>query len=217
MGGTKLFFSKHVKGLIKAAWYYSDTVYVVAKNKKSLQFIKTELKKKNLNLRFMLSNTFFKSILEYDTKLFVSIRNGKIIYDPHGIVKIVRRNISKGMILGTYESLFKKFVIIQNHVKAAEQKKEKILHNLYMAVVDCSQAALLMKGHQIIIPRLIPNNLEKHFLGEGLEKTNIKFCREIIQTYKNYEHGKISLPSGKELDELIHKAETFRNAIKMIL
>jgi len=58
--------------------------------------------------------------------------------------------------------------------------------------------------------------LRVFLLGKGLERTHIKYCEEIIRTYKALEHKKIQPLTGKEIDKLAKKTELFRDAVKRI-
>ncbi|MDO8971172.1 MAG: hypothetical protein Q7U74_10820, partial [Saprospiraceae bacterium] len=60
---------------------------------------------------------FFKDLMEYNTSLLVSIRDGEIFHDALGIVKVVKINIEKGLMVGTKEILLKKLLAIQEYLR----------------------------------------------------------------------------------------------------
>ncbi|MEM7819343.1 MAG: hypothetical protein QXD48_00760 [Candidatus Aenigmatarchaeota archaeon] len=206
---------KEIEKFVKASWIFSNVIYLIIIDKKYEKHIKEKMK--NYNLIIIQTEDFFKSIMEYDTKLLISIRDGKILFDPFGVVGVIKRSVKKGIIAGTKESLFRKFMIIHRYLNEIENIKYHVFNNIYMSVVECGQAALIARGYPISIPRDIPKHMKKYFLGNGLEKTHITYCEEIIKLYKKFEHGKTHLPNGRKLDELAKKAEIFRNAVKSIL
>jgi hypothetical protein len=206
----------HLKG-VKALWIHEGILYILSSEKvPSKEISRLQTRHKAGHAKVLLTEQFLKDVMEYNTKLLVSIRDGKILFDGLDMVKVIGLNIQKGMMAGTKEMLLRKFMSIQKEIKEVERTKERAFENVYVGCLEAAQAALLMKGRVILIPKAVPQLLRMFLLGKGLESTHIKYCEEIIWTYKALEHKKIQPLTGREMDKLSHKAEIFRDAVKRI-
>ncbi|MBS3073425.1 hypothetical protein J4465_01350 [Candidatus Pacearchaeota archaeon] len=207
--------TKTHKGKVKAVWKYKTRLYVVTSTKlytevleKFRKYYQTE------DVKQVMVEDFFKDLMEYNTSLLVSIRDGEIFHDSLGIVKVVKINIEKGLMVGTKEILLKKLLAIQEYLREIERVKINVFDNIYTSVIEASQAALILKGQIVVIPREIPKALKKDVFGRGLDKIYIGYAEEIIMLYKAFEHKKINIPDGRKLDDLNQKAIAFKEAIE---
>lgn len=215
----KVKLTPYLKKIIKSLWYHNEMLYVLCINKyitKLTKYFSKEYGIPEERVRVGTMEDLIKKVTEHNTRVLVSIRDGKIIYDPLSFIKSIKINIKKGAMIGTKEAILRKFLLIKDNIKKIKSTKIEVFDNIYTATVEASQTALILKGHTIMIPKLIPEMLKKYLKGKGLEKSHIKHATEIIKTFKDYEHKKIPLPSGKKLDDLARKAELFREAIKRI-
>jgi len=207
----------YLKGIIKATWVHDDMLYVICINRNITAL--TEYFSKNYNLpkekvRVGTLEELIKRIAEHNTRILISIRDGKIIYDPFNFLSSLKLNIKRGLMIGTKEAILRKFILIREYLREIETIKIKVFDNIYSSVVEAAQTALVLRGHPVPIPKNIPKALKKFlpFLGKQI----IGYGAEIIEVFKAYEHKKIPLPDGKKLDELNRKAELFREAIKKL-
>jgi len=115
---------------------------------------------------------------------------------------------------GTKEAILRKFLLIKDYLKEIENTKFKVFDNIYTSTIEAAQTALILRGKTALIPRLIPEALKECIRGGSLEKSDVDSASEIIETFKAYEHKKISMPDGKKLDDLAKKAELFKEAVK---
>jgi hypothetical protein len=194
---------------MKAIWKFQDTLFVVG------TVPDKQLKHKGQIKRFSLEE-FFMHIMDYDTKLLLSIRDGQLVKDEYNIIGVIRKNIQNGIVLGTKEMLLRKLMNIRESMREVERIKKDMFDNTYTSCLEAAQAGLMAKGQSILVPRKVPELLEKHLLNKGLEKTQVGYCREIIEEYKKVEHGKGILPEGRKLDELARKCQLFREAVKKV-
>ena len=202
---------------IKALWLHEGMLYILASSRPSRQeACRLQARFKAKEAKVLLSDEFFREVMEYNTKLLVSIRDGKVLYDGLDIVKVIGINIQKGLMAGTKEMLLRKFMVIRKEIKQIEETKNQVFENIYISCLESAQAALIMKGRVIRTPRLVPELLKIFLLGKGLERTHIGYCEEIIWTYKAIEHKKAPPLTGAEIDRLSRKAELFRDAVKRI-
>jgi hypothetical protein len=213
----RISFEQEEKKLIKASWIHNEMIYVLCLEKHITELTKKFSKKFGLGeekVRVGTTENLVKEIINHNTRVLVSVRDGRIIYDPLKLLNSLKINIEKGIMTGTKEGILRKFLVIKDHLKEIENTKVQVFDNIYVSTIEASQTALILKNHFVLVPRLIPEVLRKYLLGQGLEKTPINDAEEIIKIYKSYEHKKISLPSGRKLDDLARKAELFREAVK---
>ena len=216
----KFKFTPYLKSIIKASWIQGGMLYVICLNKHIVELTKHFSRVYKLpedKVRVGSIEDLIKEICEHNTRVLISIRDGKIIYDPYKLISSLRINIHKGLMTGTKEAILRKFLLIKDYIKEIENTKIQVLDNIYTSTVEAAQTALVLKGHAILIPRLIPEMLKEHLQGKGLEKTHVNYATEIIRTFKAYEHKTIPLPSGRKLDDLARKAEIFREAVRKIV
>jgi hypothetical protein len=208
------------KGLgtgIKAAWIHEGTLHILASDRVPHQEItRLQARFKCGKARVLLMEEFFRGVMEYNTKLLVSIRDGRLLQDRMGVVKVVEMNIRKGLMAGTKEMLLRKFMNIRKEIGEIESVKAQVFDNVYTSCLESAQAALIMKGRAILVPRIVPELLKTFLLEKGLERTHIRYCEEIIWTYKSLERKKIAPLTGEDIDSLSRKAELFRDAVKRI-
>lgn len=213
----RIIFDQEEKKLIKASWIHNEMVYVLCLQKHIIELTKKFSKKFGLaeeKIRIGTTEDLVKEIINHNTRVLISVRDGRIIYDPLKLLHSLKINIDKGLMTGTKEGILRKFLVIKDHLKEIENIKVQVFDNVYVSTVEASQTALVLKNHLILVPRLIPDTLRRYLLGKGLERSQINDAEEIINTYKAYEHKKIPLPDGKKLDDLSIKSERFRETIK---
>jgi len=206
-----------IPGNVTALWIHEGVLYILASDKVMHQEIsRLQSRYKAQKAKVLLTEEFFRDVMEYNTKLLVSIRDGRILHDSLDIVKVIGINIKKGLMAGTKEMLLRKFMLIRKEIKEIESVKSQVFENVYTSCLESAQAALIMKGRAILTPRIVPELLRVFLLGKGLERTHIKYCDEIIWTYKSLEHKRIPPLTGEEIDALSQKGELFRDAVKRI-
>jgi|GEM_PF-1950945 len=216
----KFKLTPYLRSIIKASWVHNGMLYVICLNKHIVELTKHfshVYKLPEDKVRVGSIEDLIKEICEHNTRVLISIRDGRIIYDPYKLISSLKINIQKGLMTGTKEAILRKFLLIKDYIKEIENAKIQVLDNIYTSTVEAAQTALVLKGHAMLVPRLIPDMLKEHLQGKGLEKTHVNYATEIVRTFKDYEHKKIALPSGKKLDDLARKAELFREAVKKIV
>jgi hypothetical protein len=202
---------------IKALWTHEGVLHILASDRVPHQKIsRLQARHKCEKAKVLLMEEFFRTVMEYNTKLLVSIRDGRILHDSLGVVKVVEMNIRKGLMAGTKEMLLRKFMSIRKEIGEIESVKSQVFENVYTSCLESAQAALIMKGRAILVPRIVPELLRLFLLDRGLERTHIRYCEEIIWNYKALERKRIAPLTGEDIDKLAKKAELFRDAVKRI-
>ena len=190
--------------VIKAEWEFEGKTYQIRSNVKR-------------NSKYLISmEEFIRRIEFHDREFLIRIRDCKIKKDPFHILKITRKNILKGEIIGTKEAILRKFLKIKVYLTDVNKIKEKILDNTYISIIESCQSLLIFHKHIVLVPRLIPDYLRK--LPKDVKNSvSIKYLRELIKLCKEIEHKKAVIPSGRKLDEYMDKAKVLNNRIEEIL
>ena len=216
----KIKLNPYLKSVIKAAWVHNGLLYVICLNKYISALTKhfsENYKIPEEKVRVGSIEDLIKEITGHNTRVLISVRDGKIIYDPFKLLRSLQINIQKGMMTGTKEAILRKFLLIKDYIKEIENIKMHVFDNIYTSTLEAAQTALLLKGHPVFVPRLVPDAIKRYLLRHGLEGTHVLYVSEIIGTFKKYEHNKIQLPSGKKLDDLAKKSEIFREAVRNLV
>lgn len=215
----KIKLNPYLKSVLKAAWIHNEMLYLICLNKYIVKLTKYFAKTYNIpeeRVRVGTLEDLIKEITAHNARVLISVRDGKLIYDPFNLLRSLRINIRKGLMTGTREGILRKFMLIKDYIKEIESIKINVFDNIYKSTIESAQTALVLRGHAILTPRLIPESLKKYLRGRGLEKAQVDYAIEVINTFKAYEHKKIPLPQGKKLDELARKVELFREAVKKL-
>jgi hypothetical protein len=216
----KIKLNPYLKSIVKAAWIHNEMLYVVCLNKYVSALTKNfsqTYKIPEEKVRVGTIEDLIKEITSHNTRVLISVRDGEIIYDPFKLLRSLQINIQKGLMTGTKEAILRKFMLIKDYIKEIESIKSRVFDNIYTSTLEAAQTALLLKGHAVLVPRLIPDAVARYLRGHGLERTHADYVIEIIKTFKAYEHNKIQLPAGKRLDDLAKKSEIFRGAVKHLV
>ena len=189
---------------IKAEWKFDNKAYQVRNDIRD-------------NSKFIFSmEDFIKKVEFHDREFLISIREGVIRKDPLHILKITKKNILKGEIIGTKEAILRKFLKIKVYLGEVDKIKEKILDNIYISVIESCQALLIFHKHTVLVPKLIPDYL-KNLPKDVKSSVSIMYLKELIQLYKKIEHKKAIIPPGRKLDNYMDKAKVLNNRIEEIL
>jgi len=192
------------KNDLKGEWNYQGKRYILSYNK-NIPREKEDI--------LLTPEELIEEITTHDRKILLSIKEGNVKKDYLNLLSSVKKNLERGEIVGTKEALIRKFKKRDYHLENLRKTRYNILDNSYMAVVEASQALLLINGAQIISPRNLIEALKK----KGKRKVSIKKAKKVITVFKDYEHGKIKLPSGKELDKIIRYAKEYYTEVKSLI
>src|SRR3990172_2434024 len=152
--------SRHIPSSIKALWLHEGALNILASDKVSHQEIsRLQARHKAQKAKVILMDEFFRDVMEYNTKILVSIRDGTIIYDSLDMVKVIGINIRKGLMAGTKEMLLRKFMSIQREINEIESVKNQVFENIYASCLEDAQDCLISRGRAVLVPRNVPELL----------------------------------------------------------
>ncbi len=207
---------KKYKNSIKSVLIEGNSVVVLVSDKK--QEIKKYSEQKNYKVDVKNMEEYLKHLFAGEKVVYEKITDAKILYDPEHFIDPLQEMVFSGKIQGTKEDIMTKFISINEKFKKIEMIKHKILDNIYTSVVEMSQALLMAKKDIICKPKETLKFIEKCFVSKNiLEKKYHDIAKLIITTYKDIEHKKRSMVSGREIDFLQKKAEEYQNRVLELL
>ncbi|RME77808.1 hypothetical protein D6774_03225 [Candidatus Woesearchaeota archaeon] len=170
-----------------------------------------------LNIQVYILTEFWDSVKEANPVIFTILRDGVPLYD-RGMFMPWKQLLRMGKIKPSQEA-------IDLFMSSGEQMISRIKHklrglveaDLYWSTLTPTQAALMLYGIAPPTPKETIKLMEDIFVKEGLlEKKYVNIMQEIRDYYKGLEHGEIKEITGKEVDDLLTKAEDYLARIKKL-
>ncbi|HUW43944.1 MAG TPA: hypothetical protein VMV95_03225 [Bacillota bacterium] len=180
--------------------------------------IKDYCRKFDFRFEVISSQNYLGRIIKGNQQSYFNLSKSEILYDPGRFLDPLQELIKEGKVIPMKESLMNRFDSINDYFKKISMIKHKILDNIYNSVIDFSQA-LLIENHNIYsTQKETIKYLEKHFAKPGIiGKGDYENVKEIIILFKDIEHKKKEMISGKELDSLQKKAELYKEKVTNLL
>ncbi|MFC1722644.1 nucleotidyltransferase domain-containing protein [Nanoarchaeota archaeon] len=174
--------------------------------------------KNKLNIQVYILTDFWDSIKEANPVIFTVLRDGVPLYD-RGIFMPWKQLLRMGKIKPSAESID---MFMASGEQMVTRVKGALLgvveREMYWSTLTPTQAAIMLYG----IPPPTPNEtidlVEEVFVKKEklLEPKYLETLREIRKYYKGIEHGDIKEISGKEVDELLDKADKYLKRLKRL-
>jgi predicted nucleotidyltransferase len=167
--------------------------------------------KNPINIQVYILTDFWDNVKEANPVIFTFLRDG-IPFADRGIFMPWKQLLQMGKIKPSPEAIDLYISSGDQMIKRVEYKLKEIgMEDVFWATITPSQAALMLFGLPPPTPKETPGVLREVFVKkEGLltDEDVDKFQR-ILKTRKDLEHGTKATITGKELDELMHDAETY--------
>jgi uncharacterized protein (UPF0332 family) len=169
-----------------------------------------------LHTDISLLTEYYEKLLENRLDIFLEVKQAIPLYDT-GFFIPIKILVDRGEIRGTRESMARLIEETRKNLMEADYTKVEVLSDLYSAVIDAAEAALLSRGISFFVPKELPSLLEKHFLKEKrITKQTLDIFNTIYNLYKDYEHERKKI-DGKQLDKLIQQADFFVDQMQHIV
>jgi predicted nucleotidyltransferase len=165
-----------------------------------------------LNVQVWLLTDFWQRVKDAEPVAFTFIRDGFPFYD-RGTFIPWKRLLQMGRIKPSPEA-------IDAYMKQGDQTEDFVKRRLidtmvdiYFGVVTPTQAMMMLVGEAPPIPKTIIQEVKKVLVEREKVMTtkDLKTLEKIVKMYKDYEHGKLKVVSGKEIDTLMKE---FREYVK---
>ncbi len=206
---------KYKKELISVIFEKEQILLII--NSKSKE-INNYCKKFKFKFKTVSFQNYIGEIIRGDKKLYLALSKSDILYDPGRFLDPLQELIKEGRVITTKESLVNRFDSINEYFIKINVTKYKVLDNIYTAVIDLSQALLIEKHNIYCTQKETIKYLEKYFVKTSIiSKSDYNNVKEIIILFKDIEHKKKEMISGKELDALQKKADSYKEKVVGLL
>lgn len=164
------------------------------------------------NIQAYLLTQFWEYVREANPVIFTLLRDGIPFYDK-GLFSPWRILLREGKIKPTAEAIDKMLLSGSVFVKRMSQMISKtITEDLYYAMLNPSQSALMLYGIPPMTPYETPILLKKTFVSKRMLETKyVRYLEDILKLRKGLESGKMKLSdfNSKMLNEQSQKSEDF--------
>ncbi len=174
--------------------------------------------KNKLNIQVYILTDFWDSIKEANPVIFTVLRDGVPLYD-RGIFMPWKQLLRMGKIKPSAEAIDMFMASGEQMVSRVKTRLKQVVETeLYWSTLTPTQAALMLYG----VPPPTPNETIKLvkdiFVTKEklLEEKYIHTLEDIRKYYKGIEHGEVKEVSGKEVDDLLDKADKYLKRLKRL-
>lgn len=174
--------------------------------------------KKAFHIQVYILTDFWDFVKDASPVIFTFLRDGVPLYD-RGVFTPWYLLLKMGRLKPSAEAIDMSMDLGEKLIERAKQKMLSIAaEDLYYATLNPSQAALMLYGLSPPTPKETIQLLTEIFVKkEGLlEQKYVDVLDEIRKVYKDIEHGKKKEITGKEVDELLDKADDYLKRIKRL-
>lgn len=174
--------------------------------------------KNKLNIQVYILTEFWDSLREANPVIFTLLRDGVPFYD-RGIFTPWKQLLKMGKIKPSQESID---MFLSTGEKVLQRARKKLtdigMEDLYYALLTPSQAALMTYGVAPPTPRETVDLMREIFVKKEnmLEKEYVDTLAWAIKLRKDVEHEERSSISGKEVDDLLKKADEYLKRINKL-
>ena len=170
--------------------------------------------KKEIHINTVTLTAFWDEVRAGEPLVINVIRYGEPIIDLGGFFDPLKVLLARGKIRPSPEAVYTTMERSLKHLARANGSILGSVEGFYWAMVDSSHAALM--AYKIVppSPENIPELLKTNFVDKKiLSKEYLQWFEDVRKKAKAILYGETTRLSGKELDELQHKAEDFVNKL----
>ncbi len=158
---------------------------------------------------------YWDAVRNSDPVIITLLRDGTPIVDT-GFFKPMKKLLEKGRFKPSKEAVEAHLNRAKLLLRASNTHMLIAVDDLYWAVMDACQSALMSKELTPGVPSELPKMMKKEF-NKKITESDLKLIEDIRVLIKNMSIGKIKTIKGKELDELRNKVERFVQKIEKII
>jgi uncharacterized protein (UPF0332 family)/predicted nucleotidyltransferase len=170
-----------------------------------------------LSIQPYILTDFWDNMKEANPIIFTFLRDGIPFYD-RGVFMPWKQLLKMGRIRPSPEA-------IDLHRQLGDQILDRVrlklkdiaVEDFWYALINPSQAALMLNGQAPPAPREIPDAMRESFVKHKLfEEKHVKFLETVIKTHKDVEYGIRKQVTGTEIQEMLEKSEEYLKALKAL-
>jgi predicted nucleotidyltransferase/uncharacterized protein (UPF0332 family) len=167
--------------------------------------------KNKLNIQVYILTDFWESIKEANPVIFTVLRDGVPLYD-RGIFMPWKQLLKMGKIKPSAEAIDMFMASGEQMVSRVKTRLKQVVETeIYWSTLTPTQAALMLYGIPPPTPKETIQLADEIFVKKEklLEEKYIETLTEIRKYYKAIEHGEMVNVTGKEIDDLLDKADKY--------
>ena len=182
------------------------------------KIIKTNPYKKALHINTVKLSTWWEDLMRGDPVVLNIIRFGDPLIDYGGFFMPLKVLLKQGKIKSTPEAVFSLIQRAPAHYIRAKRSMLEVVDGLYWSMVDSAHAALIASSIMPASPEHIASVLEDVFVkNKVLSKKTIEDYILIHNLAKEIVHGKRTSIEGKQLDDLMLRADNFLRTMSKLV
>lgn len=161
---------------------------------------------------------FWENVKDANPVIFTFLRDGVPLFD-RGVFMPWKLLLKMGRIKPSPEAIDMHMSIGEGLINRLKSKMLGIVgEDLYYAALNPAQATLMLYGIPPTTPKETIKLMDQIFVKKEhlLEQKYVKILEKIRKAYKDIEHGKIKIISGKEIDDLLKNVEDYLNRIHQL-
>ncbi len=171
-----------------------------------------------LEPQIYLLTDFWEAVKDAHPVMFTFIRDGIPLYD-RGTFIPWKLLLKMGRIKPSQEAI-DMFMSMGDKVEKTAKRRllDIVVSDIYWSVITPSQALLMLYGLPPPVPKDTAQIFKETFVDKEkvIEKKYSDILDRVIRIYKDYEHGKVTEVSGKEVDELIKDTTDYVKRMKKL-
>lgn len=157
-----------------------------------------------IHLNIVTLTVFFQNLINSEPVVLNILRDGISIVDT-GFFNPLKILLLKGDLKPTPEAIFNCATRVSQHILRSKINLLSSVQELYLAMLDASQAMLMSYGQVAPSPVKIPDLLKGLKVNDDL----IDIFSDLQKLFKDIEYRRINELSGKEYDDLVKKSNVF--------
>lgn len=182
------------------------------------RIIKSNPYKKALHINTVKLSTWWEDLMRGDPVVLNVIRFGDPLIDYGGFFTPLKVLLSKGKIKSTPEAVYSLIQRAPVHYLRARRSMLDVVDGLYWSMVDSAHAALIAANIMPASPEHIADVLDEVFVkNKVLGKKSVEDYHLIHKLAKEIVHGKRVQIEGKQLDDLLLRADEFLRAMNQLV
>jgi predicted nucleotidyltransferase len=170
-----------------------------------------------LHITTMKLTNFWEHVRNGDPLAVNVLRDGISLYDS-GFYEPIQELLHTGKIKPTKESIYNHYARAPMTLHNADWHVTQGALDLYWAILDAAQAALMSIGHVSPSPRHMTKMMKQELVNtKKLHPRYIRTMDKFFTLHKDISHRKISQVKGKEFDKLRVEADDFISQMQQII
>jgi len=161
---------------------------------------------------------FFTNVRAVNPFIYNIVREGYAVYDV-GFFIPMRKLLEKGEFPITPEAAEMRMEFVPKRIARVKNVKLlMVVDDLYQAMVDAAQAALMFLGFVPSPPKVLVRDVRRHLIEPKLlDEKYVKMLDEMIVLRKASEKKEVKELKGTEVDEWIKRTEEFVEQVDKLL